>query len=80
MPNTADNPMAMAYVADPTIFKTEKYKVEVETTGTYTMGMTVVDRRRYHREENLKANHEVIIEVDAPKFHKMISDRVGNGD
>ena len=74
------DPMAMAYVADPTIFKTEKYKVEVETTGTYTMGMTVVDRRRYHREENLKANHEVIIEVDAPKFHKMISDRVGNGD
>ncbi len=74
------DPMAMAYVADPTMFKSEKYKVEVETTGTYTIGMTVVDRRRYHREENLKANHEVIIEVDALKFHKMISDRVGNGD
>ncbi len=73
------DPMAMAYVADPTMFKTEKYKVEVETTGTHTIGMTVVDRRRYHREENLKANHEVIVEVDAPRFHKMISDRVGKG-
>jgi inosine-uridine nucleoside N-ribohydrolase len=73
------DPMAMAYVADPTMFKTEKYKVEVETTGTHTMGMTVVDRRRNHREENLKANHEVIVEVDAPRFHKMISDRVGKG-
>ena len=73
------DPMAMAYVADPTMFKTEKYKVEVETTGTHTMGMTVVDRRRFHREENLKANHDVIVEVDAPRFHRMISERVGKG-
>ena len=38
------DPMAIAYVADPTMFKTEKDKVEVETMGTHTMGMTVVDR------------------------------------
>ncbi len=73
------DPMALAYVADPTMFKTERYRVEVETTGTHTMGMTVVDRRRYHREENLKANHDIIVEVDAPRFHGMIADRVGKG-
>ena len=73
------DPMAMAYIADPTMFKTERYRVEVETTGTHTMGMTVVDRRRYHREENQKANHNVIVEVDALRFHQMISERVGKG-
>ena len=71
------DPMAIAYVADQTMFKTERYKVEVETMGTHTIGMTVVDRRRYHREENLKANHDIIVEVDAPRFHRMISERVG---
>ncbi|MCX6647821.1 MAG: nucleoside hydrolase, partial [Candidatus Bathyarchaeota archaeon] len=52
------DPMAMAYVADPTMFKTERYKVEVETVGTHTIGMTVIDRRRFHREENQNARHD----------------------
>jgi inosine-uridine nucleoside N-ribohydrolase len=73
------DPMAMAYVADPTMFKTERYKVEVETVGVHTLGMTVVDRRRYHHQENQEAKHEVIIEVDASRFHRMIMDRVGKG-
>ena len=73
------DPMAMAYVADPTMFKTERYRVEVETAGTHTIGMTVVDRRRFHRVENKEAKHEVVVEVDAPRFLKMIADRVGKG-
>ncbi|MCX6647763.1 MAG: pyrimidine-specific ribonucleoside hydrolase RihA, partial [Candidatus Bathyarchaeota archaeon] len=68
-----------AYVADPTMFKTERYKVEVETVGTHTIGMTVIDRRRFHREENQNARHDIVVEVDAPRFHKMIRDRVGKG-
>jgi inosine-uridine nucleoside N-ribohydrolase len=58
---------------------TERYKVEVETAGAHTLGMTVVDRRRFHRQENQEDKHEVIIEVDAPRFHRMIMDRVANG-
>ncbi|MCX6656876.1 MAG: nucleoside hydrolase [Candidatus Bathyarchaeota archaeon] len=73
------DPMAMAYIADPTMFKTEKYRVEVETVGTHTLGMTVVDRRRFHRQENQEVKHEVIIEVNAPRFHRMIMDRVAKG-
>jgi inosine-uridine nucleoside N-ribohydrolase len=73
------DPMAMAYIADPTMFKTERYRVEVETVGTHTLGMTVVDRRRFHRQENQEAKHEIIIEVNAPRFHRMIMDRVANG-
>jgi len=74
------DPMAMAYVADPTMFKTERHRVEVETVGTHTLGMTVVDRRRFHRKENQEDKHDVIIEVDAPRFHRMIMDRVAEGD
>ena len=73
------DPMALAYVVDPTMFKTERYDVEVETVGTHTIGMTVIDRRRFHRDENLKAKHEIVVEVDTPRFHKMIRDRVGKG-
>jgi len=73
------DPMAMAYVADPTMFKTERHRVEVETVGTQTVGMTVVDRRRFHREENHEAKHEIVVEVDAPRFHRMIMDRVAKG-
>ena len=73
------DPMALAYIADPTMFKTERYRVEVETAGIQTIGMTVVDRRRFHREENQNAKHDIIVEVDAPRFHGMIMDRVGKG-
>ena len=73
------DPMAMAYVADPSMFKTERYEVEVETVGALTLGMTVIDRRRFHRQKNQEAKHEIIIEVDAPRFHRMIMDRVVEG-
>ncbi len=73
------DPMALAYVADPTIFKTERHKVEVETAGTLTVGMTVVDRRKAHHVDDSKGPHEIIVEVDASRFHRMIMDRVARG-
>jgi len=73
------DPMALAYAADPTIFKTERHRVEVETTGTQTVGMTVVDRRRAHHVDDSSGPHEVIVEVDAKRFHGMIMDRVARG-
>jgi inosine-uridine nucleoside N-ribohydrolase len=70
------DPMALAYIIDPTMFRLERYHVEVETRGEYTMGMTVIDRRRLANDLNKKAVHEIVIEVDAPRFHRMIFDRV----
>ncbi|MFH2110643.1 MAG: nucleoside hydrolase [Candidatus Bathyarchaeota archaeon] len=72
------DPMALAYVVDPTIFRTEKYRVDVETEGELTRGMTVVDRRRYHRAQE-EANAEVMVEVDAERFHGLIMGRVAEG-
>jgi inosine-uridine nucleoside N-ribohydrolase len=37
--------------------------------------MTVVDRRRYHR-ANDNPNAEIIVEVDAQRFHRLIMERV----
>ncbi|TRO50761.1 nucleoside hydrolase [Candidatus Bathyarchaeota archaeon] len=69
------DPQAIAYVVDPTIFKTEKYKVDVEVHGELTRGMTVVERRYYRRVKE-DANTDIIVEVDAKRFHKLIMDRV----
>jgi len=69
------DPQAIAYVVDPTIFKTEKYKVDVEVHGELTRGMTVVERRYYRRVKE-DANVDIIVEVDAKRFHKLIMDRV----
>jgi len=69
------DPMAVTYVIDPTMFRTEKCRVEVETQGELTRGMTVVDRRRYHR-ANDNPNADIIVEVDAERFHRLIMERV----
>lgn len=72
------DPMAVAYVVDQGIFKTVKCRVDVETCGELTMGMTIVERKHY-RVVEMDAVHEVIVEVDAPRFHSLILDRVVKG-
>ena len=69
------DPQAIAYVIDPTIFKTEKYKVDLEVHGELTRGMTVVERRYYRRVQE-EANTEIIVELDAERFLGLIIDRV----
>jgi pyrimidine-specific ribonucleoside hydrolase len=66
------DPMAIAYLIDPRIFRTGKFKVDVETQGELTRGMTLVERRSYRNDTNA----EIILEVDAEKFHKLIINRV----
>ena len=73
------DPMAVTYVIDPTMFKTEKYHVDIETAGEYTMGMTVIDRRRGAQERRSESHHEIIMSVDASRFHKMFMERVVGG-
>ena len=72
------DPMAVAYAVDPTMFRTEKHRVDVETAGELTRGMTVVDRRHYHRVRE-GANAEIIVEADAGRFHRLIMERVAEG-
>ena len=69
------DPQAIAYVIDPTMFKTEKHKVDLEVHGELTRGMTVVERRHYRRVKE-DANTDIIVELDAERFLNLIMDRV----
>ena len=69
------DPMAIAYIISPSIFKTGRSLVEVELQGQITRGMTVVERRPFKRIKD-ETNAKIITEVNAEKFHKMIRDRV----
>lgn len=70
------DPMAVAYLVDPTIFKTRRIRVDVETCGELTRGMTVVAR---HHGRIVEADAEVIVEADAERFHRLIMERVVEG-
>jgi inosine-uridine nucleoside N-ribohydrolase len=69
------DPQAMAYVIDPTMFTTEKYKVDVECTGELARGMTVVERRLYRIVKD-EANVDVVVKVDADWFLGLIKERI----
>jgi purine nucleosidase/pyrimidine-specific ribonucleoside hydrolase len=45
--------MAVAAALDPSIVTTRRHRVAVETTGTVTLGQTVIDDREHFRWENL---------------------------
>lgn len=64
------DPCAVAYLIEPEIFKTEDYHVVVETSGEYTKGMTIADKRINPNKE--KANAKVVLDLDREKFIKLI--------
>jgi inosine-uridine nucleoside N-ribohydrolase len=63
----------VAYVVDRTLFEVERYPVVIETTGTYTTGMTVVDWRGQF---GLPANADVLLGIDAPRLVEMFTERL----
>lgn len=63
----------VAYVVDKTLFRVERHPVVIETTGTYTTGMTVVDwRRDLGRPENT----DVLLGVDVPRLVELFAERL----
>ncbi len=63
----------VAYVVDRTLFRAERHPVAIETTGTYTAGITVVDwRRDLGRPENT----DVLLGVDVPRLVEMFAERL----
>ena len=57
--------LAVAAAIDPSIMKIENYQIYIETRGEFTRGMTVVDRRKYHRGEAYPGRKEVAVVLDA---------------
>lgn len=63
----------VAYAIDPTLFDGQSVRVEIETAGTMTYGMTVVDwRGQYGRPPNT----ELLLQVDHQRLVKMFTERL----
>jgi inosine-uridine nucleoside N-ribohydrolase len=73
------DPLAVAVALDPSLVETKRFKVDVETAGHLTRGMTVVDRRRYHETSESKGNVDVCVSVDDERFLSLFMDRVVRG-
>lgn len=68
------DPMAVAVAFDRTLVKTRKVRVDVETTGTYTRGMTVSD---FHDRRSGKHNAvRVAFTVERDRFLKLFHERL----
>ncbi len=62
------DPCAVAYVIDPNVMTTQKVPVNIELTGTHTLGMTVADFR-HPAPEN--CHTQVAVKLD---HHKLAVD------
>jgi len=74
---TIHDPMAVALCIDRTLFKTDRFHVDVETTGELTVGQTVTDRRFWLEEVyRAKPNVNVCVDVEGKRFLKLFMDRL----
>lgn len=65
------DPCAVAYVIDPRIVKTRKVPVDIELTGTLTLGMTVAD---FRAPAPADCKTSVAVELDHEGFWALIVD------
>jgi inosine-uridine nucleoside N-ribohydrolase len=67
--------LAVAAAIDPSIMAIENYHVMIETRGEYTRGMTVVDRRKYHRGSYPgRGVTQVVVGADQQRYARLVID------
>jgi inosine-uridine nucleoside N-ribohydrolase len=64
--------MAIAAVLDPTLFRSQRVRVDVETAGELTLGQTVVDRRLHHAWGTLP-EIEAAFAVDTERYLDLVT-------
>lgn len=67
--------LAVGYAIDPTLVKTMKARVGIETKGDVSLGMTIVDRRHHHVWHHLP-EIEIGVEVDYKRFLRLLTELV----
>src|SRR3989442_2080403 len=71
------DPMTVASKVKPSLFEFAGYKVQVETRGEITSGMTVADRRRWLPENKRQGEKEMICKnVDSRCFKRLLLGRL----
>ena len=76
---TLHDPLAVVIACDPTLVRSERRPIRVETRGDHTAGMTVVDRRPGATHEDGGPMVDVAVDVDADRALRMIVDRLAAG-
>jgi len=76
---TLHDPLAVAVACDPTLVRTERLPLRVETRGEHTAGMTVVDRRPGAHSREATPMVDVAVSVDAERALSTIVDRLAPG-
>ncbi|MCR4430947.1 MAG: pyrimidine-specific ribonucleoside hydrolase RihA [Tepidanaerobacteraceae bacterium] len=71
------DPCAVAWVIDPGMIATRKLHVDIETSGEFTTGATVVD---YYNVLKKDKNADVAFDIDRERFIKMIFDAMKHYD
>jgi purine nucleosidase len=72
------DPCAVAYVIDPSIVSTRKVPVNIELTGTLTLGMTVAD---FRAPAPADCHTSVAVDLDHQRFWDLVTDalvRIGD--
>jgi inosine-uridine nucleoside N-ribohydrolase len=71
------DPMTVATKVKPSLFEYTSYKVQVETIGEITGGMTVADKREWLQEEKTPGKKMMICKsVDSRGFKRLFLDRL----
>jgi len=71
------DPMTVATKIKPSLFEFATYKVQVETKGEITSGMTVADRRRWLPENEIQGEKVMICKnVNSGGFKRLLLDRL----
>ncbi len=65
------DPCAVAYVIDPSVMTVQKVPVDIELTGTLTLGMTVAD---FRAPAPADCHTQVAVKLDHEKFWDMVVD------
>ena len=71
------DPCTIGWLLEPGLFAGRHINVEIETTGEFTLGMTVAD---WWRVTDRKANATFIRDVDAKGFFDLLTRRIGDLD
>jgi len=69
------DPMAVAYLVDPTLLTVEEFPVDVETEGVISRGQTIADRRPWREVVEFKGRANIAIAVDGPRFLTTFEER-----
>ena len=67
------DPCAVAYVIDPSVMTVRKTPLDVELTGTLTLGMTVADFRSPAPDD---CTTQVATAIDADRFWELVTDAI----